>query len=748
MNRYRRHAILWLGTFLAAAPSAWAQVGPRDPHIGYIYPAGGQRGDKVEVAVGGQYLDGVSDVVVSGEGVEATVVKHTKPLSQREINQLRNKLQEARERMQAENKKGNKRGNYRDFVRIAEEMGVSAAQVQALAELRKKLNDPKQQVNPQLAETATLEVKLAPDAEPGKRELRLLTAAGLSNPLCFQVGKLLEYCESEPNDKSADTGVPERLPVVINGQIMPGDVDRFSFTARQGERLVVAASARELIPYLADAVPGWFQATLVLYDAEGSEVAYADDYQFHPDPVLLCEVPESGRYVLEIKDAVYRGREDFVYRITLGEVPFVTSVFPLGGRDGEETAVELAGWNLPVDRLTLDVEEQRPGIVPISVRKKEAMVNDVPFAVDSLPERLEAEPNDGPESATRVEIPRIVNGRIERPGDWDVFRFDARAGDEIVAEVEARRLNSPLDSVLELTDAEGRQLAVNDDHEDKGEGLSTHHADSRLSVVVPANGAFYLRLGDTQGKGGTAYGYRLRISPHRPDFELRVAPSSINVRAGTAKQITVYALRRDGFSGDISLRLKDAPAGFALNGGWVPAGQDHVRLTLTAPPFPRKELFSLRMEGLAKIEGREIRRPAVPAEDMMQAFIFHHLVPTDDLMVAVTGTGRSRGGVLKMLGDDPVKVSVGGTARVRFSAPSRPLASQVRLALNDPPDGIAIEKVMTAGEEKVIVLSADAEAVELGLKGNLIVDVFMQRRAGPGGGNPRPFRDAPSRRRH
>jgi len=52
-----------------------------------------------------------------------------------------------------------------------------------------------------------------------------------------------------------------------------------------------------------------------------------------------------------------------------------------------------------------------------------------------------------------------VNGRIDQPGDWDVFRFQGRAGQAIVAEVYARRLDSPLDSVLKLTDAKGQQLA-------------------------------------------------------------------------------------------------------------------------------------------------------------------------------------------------------------------------------------------------------------------------------------------------
>jgi hypothetical protein len=47
---------------------------------------------------------------------------------------------------------------------------------------------------------------------------------------------------------------------------------------------------------------------------------------------LHFSVPKGGEYTIEIRDALYRGREDFVYRIAIGELPFVTSAFPLGGR--------------------------------------------------------------------------------------------------------------------------------------------------------------------------------------------------------------------------------------------------------------------------------------------------------------------------------------------------------------------------------------------------------------------------------
>ncbi len=189
---------------------------------------------------------------------------------------------------------------------------------------------------------------------------------------------------------------------------MPGDVDRYRFEARKGQQLIVAASARELIPYLADAVPGWFQAVVTLYDVTGRELAYDDDYRFHPDPVLHYEIPKDGEYILEIKDAIYRGREDFVYRVTLGELPFVTSIFPLGGPAGAATTVELKGWNLPMTRVTAQGKDSgkcdlRSVIVDLgnhrsSINNQQSFFNHVPFAVDTLPECLEKESNDSPQA--------------------------------------------------------------------------------------------------------------------------------------------------------------------------------------------------------------------------------------------------------------------------------------------------------------------------------------------------------------
>jgi hypothetical protein len=740
-NSLRWQAILALATFLAVAPALWAQNSPR---IGYVYPAGGRQGTTFQVTVGGQFLNGTTNAYVFGTGVQAAVVEYIRPLTQKEVNDLREKMKELQDKRAAV--QNSRRNTGQTGAQSPTNVVWTAADQKMVTEIREKLAAwQRKRDNPVLAETVTLRITMAPNAEPGERELRLGTPAGLSNPLLFCVGQLPEFHKKEPTSNNAPargrnpggsnepqatapTEMHITIPAVVNGQIMPGGVDRYRFKARKGQRLVVAASARGLIPYLADAVPGWFQAALALYDANGNELQYADHFRFDPDPVLFYEVPDDGEYVVQIRDSIYRGREDFVYRVTVGELPYVMSIFPLGGPVGTQTTIELTGWNLPDATLTLT--NKVPGVYPISVRGKERISNHVPYAVDALPECREQEPNNSQETAQPVTLPVIVNGRIDQPGEWDVFRFEGRAGDAVVAEVYARRLDSPLDSVLKLTDATGNQLAFNDDHDDKGAGLDTHYADSWLRATLPTNGTYYLYLGDAQHQGGPEYAYRLRISPPLPDFALRVVPSSINVRAGMSVPLTVYALRKDGFTGEIALALRNAPAGFALSGGKVLANQDKVRLTLTAPPTSLREPLSLSVEGRAVIQGWQIVRPGVPADDVMQAFAYRHLVPAKELEVAVSGRFMA-GTPVKILDATPIRIPAGGTALVRVATAGNAFMSRVQFELNEPPEGIGIQKVSPTGDGAEILLYSDAAKAKPGLKGNLIVAVVATNTPAP-----------------
>jgi hypothetical protein len=723
------HAFATLILLLAGIAGAQ----PNLPHLAYVFPAGGRQGTTFQITVGGQFLGAVSNAYVSGAGIQAAVVEYNRPMNQKEFNDLRDELKKLQDQRQAARRSPSATNTW------------TVADQTRLAEIRDKIlkNPPNRQANPAMAETLLVKITITTNAGPGGHEIRLRTSSALSNPLNFFVGQLPEFSEPPARAVSTDlarflerlggkpaTNPPKSemrilLPATVNGQIMPGGVARYWFSARKGQQLVISVSARALIPYLADAVPGWFEATATLYDARGSQLAYDDRFRFRPDPVIHFAVPNNGEYAVEIHDSIYRGREDFVYRMTIGELPFVTDIFPLGGPVDAKVTVELTGWNLPARTLTLDDAGKEPGLYPISVSKDGKISNPVPFAVDTLPECREREPNDSPETAQPVTLPVIVNGRIDQPGDRDVFRFDGRAGEQIVAEVTARRLDSPLDSVLKLTDAAGKQLAFNDDYEDKGSGLETHHADSYLTAILPADGIYFVHISDAQQQGGAEYAYRLRLSEPRPDFALRVVPSSLNVRAGMSVPVTAYALRKDGFTNAIDLALKDALPGFSLSGARIPENQDKAQFTLKAPPQAETGPVNLTLEGSAIIAGQEIVHPAVPAEDMMQAFAYRHLVSARELKVSVAGNPRPFAReAIKILSVTPVKIPIGGTANVRVATPSGAFADRYDLELNGAPDGIAIQGVSPVPGGVEIALHCDAVKARPGLKGNLIVNVL------------------------
>jgi hypothetical protein len=640
--------VLWLplaalaGLFVAAT-SADAQ---QRPYLGFAYPAGGQQGTTFQVRLGGQALDDFDRVLITGEGVTVKVVDFYRKLGPQEMTLISEQIRKL---------KPTARRGARAKERPREKVeGVKLDEVQQKivdrieARMAEYVNRP---ACASISSLAFIEVSIAADAAPGQRELRVITPRGVSNPLVFQIGQYPETCRkpmktcdfqvlgkeelAQRKRPAEEVEVRIELPSTVNGQIASGEENLYRFAAKKGQRLVIACQARQLIPYIADAVPGWFQPVLTLRDAQGKEVAYNDDYRFHPDPVIFYEVPADGELVLSITDAIYRGREDFVYRVSIGETPFVTSIFPLGAPAGAPVTLELKGWNLDATALTLPAQDSSAGIQWVTATKKQLVSNRVPFARDSLPEIADQEPNDDLSKAREVKLPVIVNGRIDRPDDWDVFRVAGRAGEKLVAEVYARRLDSPLDSMIRITDAKGNLLAFGDDNEDAGSGVNTHHADAYLSFEFPADGDYFVHLSDAARDGGDEYAYRLRLSAPRPDFALRVVPSSISVRRRASTSVSVFAIRKDGFTGDIRVQLKDPPKGVSAKPVTLSAKQDMVRLSVAVDRVDDFGPVNLLIEGQAKIGDADIAHVAVPAEDRMQAFLWRHLVPAERLELLV-----------------------------------------------------------------------------------------------------------------
>ncbi len=743
-----------IAALLIAACAAAGQTAKRDPHIGYLYPAGARRGQTARVLVGGQFLRGVSSVHISGDGVTAKVVKTYGAL--RNINgDQRQELQRrmsrcATARWQELVKAGHVKGQVPRWlarkpkprdpkaepVTLPEHPLLNNWESMSLRELAyvyARLTDRrKQQQNAQIAETVEIEVTIDENAAPGDRELRLIGRGGMTNPMVFQVGQLPEVREIEFNDPQSLRMLPRpepyALPVVINGQILPGDVDRLRFRAEKGRQLVIEVQARHLVPFLADAVPGWFQAVVTIYDERGNELAFADDHHFDPDPVMLFEPPADGVYELEIRDSIHRGREDFVYRLSIGQFPFIKSLFPAGARIGHPVDARITGWNLPTRTLALPA--QREGLCSLQLDHPVRHSNTVYYRVGELNEEREREPNDRFATSHVLKAGVIVNGLVANDGDVDIYRIIGRAGQPIVARVAARQLRSPLDALLRLTDASGDTIAINDDNVDKqghlhrGMGVLTHFADACLSTTLPADGTYYLHVSDVTGHGSPAGSYRLYCGPPRPDFELMVEPSSISLTAGTCAPITVHAIRRDGFDGPITLKLGQGAKGFAVNGAVIPAGRDRVRLTITAPPRRFDAPIELSLTGSAKVAGRPVTRQATPADDVMQAFLWRHLVPAEQWLATVGGGGRLSS-VLKRADDSVVQLPAGGSAAVHIDVPRQfRKLKDVQLRLSDPPAGVSISAVTLGDGKLTFDVRADATAT-VGVCDNLIAEVSV-----------------------
>ena len=574
----------------------------------------------------------------------------------------------------------------------------------------------------------TVRISLTVDAgaEAGERDLRLITPGGISNRLRFNVGTLPEINEVEPNTDRTQAQALAALPVLINGQILDNDRDNYRFTATAGQTLVFDMQARALLPFLPDTVPGFLDGCLTLSDATGRVLASIDRFRHKPDPVLLYTFAQDGEYTLQVSDVIYRGRADFVYRLSVGVLPYVTHYFPLGWQRNATAQVELRGVNLPVPALSVAVPAEFPLLNLQKALSGSLPTNTLPFAVGNEPDMTEAEPNDALEQANRINIPAAINGRIQQTGDVDQFLVTAKANQVVLLDVVARRLESPLDSILGIYNAQGGLLAENDDFVDPDAPLVLHHADSRAVFTFPADGDYVFKVRDGQGRGGDEYAYRLVVAPPQPDCVLRMVPDMQRVAKGDSVAITVTADRRNGFGNEIDLAVQALPPGFVSSGGSIPAGQPQTKLTITAPPDAPSLVFAPTIVGTATLNEQPFQRTAVGAEDVMQAFSYRHVVPTQEYVVAVIETS-----LFSLLTDvsspEGLQVKQGADAQVIVKASRKEGAAfPINLAVVDAPAGIVVTTAAIAADQTEVPIKFTVPAqAPVGWKVNLILNGTM-----------------------
>ena len=374
---------------------------------------------------------------------------------------------------------------------------------------------------------------------------------------------------------------------------------------------------------------------LVLRDANGTEVANSG-LGDGLDSVLDYTVLETGKYTLHVRDIRYKGGDGYGYRLSMGELPYLETIFPLGGRRGTENTIAVTGANLEtVASIQVSIgAETQAGEQSLRVQTPSGLATNVrPFAIGNWEEMVETEPNNAAGNANAVTTPITLNGKIDKSGDVDRFTFEIEEPQLLVFEVEALKLSSKLDALLTLygpgkpmegseemawNDEEEQVLMVNDDPMN-----ATTLADARIDWNFEEAGKYSITIRDLNNQGGEAYPYRLSIRPLEPDCELKlitlnarnqVSPfDNPRVSRGSSVTLQVDVVRLDLFDGPIRLICPALPNSFDVSPTIVGADQNRAMLTITAPWDAPLGLMPLSVVGVCAVGGRQIERVATPS---------------------------------------------------------------------------------------------------------------------------------------
>lgn len=205
----------------------------------------------------------------------------------------------------------------------------------------------------------------------------------------------------------------------------------------------------------------------------------------------------------------------------LAQTPVLNVIFPPSGQIGKTVDVTISGSNLEglqslqcsipncscealeVNRFRLTIPN---GVMPGQYDLWAVGVHGVSaprtFVVGNRSEQCEVEPSDSNTDAMLVPINSVINGRIEKPGDVDSFRFQASKGQRVVIECAAERIDSVLRVVLEVFDASGKRLAVNRGY---------FGTDPLIDFLVPEDGTYIVKIQDLISSGSPEHYYRLDI---------------------------------------------------------------------------------------------------------------------------------------------------------------------------------------------------------------------------------------------
>ena len=381
--------------------------------------------------------------------------------------------------------------------------------------------------------------------------------------------------EVEPNNDFA-APQPIEMNVTVNGVAGNEDIDYYAVEAKKGERITAEVEGIRLGLTL-------FDPYVAILDSKRFELGTSDDAALiWQDGFVSVVAPEDGTYIIVARESAYRGNDNCLYRLHVGNFPRPSATIPAGGKAGETVNVRWIGDVLgeKTTSVTLPEGEDRDfGLLAQDERGTAPYPN--AFRLSPFGNVIEAEPNETHPTATPFSPPMALNGVIGTAGDIDHYVFEAKKGQTFDVRVYARQIRSPLDSVLTIATKGGGTVARNDD---------SGGPDSSLRFNAPKDGEYVISVTDHLKKGGPLFTYRVEISPVTPQLALSTPNEALRRGAGTMavavpkgnRQAILINARRGDFGGALSLAASGLPAGVTFEADTMTAGNSAIPVLFTA----------------------------------------------------------------------------------------------------------------------------------------------------------------------
>lgn len=400
-------------------------------------------------------------------------------------------------------------------------------------------------------------LKVAPDCRLGEHVVQVRTKSGVSDYRTIYIGALPQVPEKEPNTLFEQPQAIS-LNVTVTGMIQAEDVDYFVVEAKKGQRISVEVEGMRLGDTM-------FDPYVSILDERRFELSASDDSPLlQQDPVTAIVAPADGKYILQIRESSYGGNGAAHYRMHVGTFPRPTSVYPAGGKLGEEIEVRFGGDPTGefVQKVKLPAARSPEFTGVLAANGAEGAPSPNPFRLFEHGNVLEMEPNDAVAQATPATLPLAFNGVLQAAGDIDFFRFTAKKGDVFEVECYGRRIRSPVDPVMSLYNDKGGRIANNDD---------ARGPDSYLRATFPADGEYLLSVTDHLNRGGADFVYRVEFTPVAPSLQLTLPQverysqyrRQIYVAKGNRFGAVINASRAN-FAGKLVLEPEGMPAGITM----------------------------------------------------------------------------------------------------------------------------------------------------------------------------------------